>query len=150
MAKRPMPGEAPNYQELRKGRFSWDTEGLMEGGTPQTNRAIRGSANLNRMAGEDDSRRGRAVQARARNVEGHESATSRTRQAIKGEVLKAKASASDASTYDKLRYKLFEATGMKKGGKAKAKPVKKMAKGGSASKRGDGCATKGKTKGRFV
>jgi hypothetical protein len=38
-------------------------------------------------------------------------------------------------------------TGMKKGGK-----VKKMAKGGSvsASRRGDGCATKGKTKGRFV
>ncbi len=38
--------------------------------------------------------------------------------------------------------------GMKKGG-----PVKKMAKGGkvgSASKRADGCATKGKTKGRFV
>ncbi len=36
--------------------------------------------------------------------------------------------------------------GMKKGGK-----VKKMAKGGStASKRADGCATKGKTKGRFV
>ena len=35
---------------------------------------------------------------------------------------------------------------MKKGGK-----VKKMAKGGStASKRGDGCATKGKTKGRFI
>ena len=39
-----------------------------------------------------------------------------------------------------------EAPGMRKGGK-----VKKMAKGGStASKRGDGCATKGKTKGRFV
>ena len=36
--------------------------------------------------------------------------------------------------------------GMKKGGK-----VKKMAKGGSTtSKRADGCATKGKTKGRFV
>lgn len=34
----------------------------------------------------------------------------------------------------------------KKGGK-----IKKMAKGGStASKRADGCATKGKTKGRFV
>jgi hypothetical protein len=35
----------------------------------------------------------------------------------------------------------------------KAKPAKKMAKGGSvssASKRADGCATKGKTKGRFV
>lgn len=42
------------------------------------------------------------------------------------------------------KYKLA----FKKGGK-----VKKMAKGGSvspASKRGDGCATKGKTKGRFV
>jgi hypothetical protein len=38
--------------------------------------------------------------------------------------------------------------GMKKGG-----TVKKMAKGGStssASKRGDGCCVKGKTKGRFV
>jgi hypothetical protein len=39
-----------------------------------------------------------------------------------------------------------EAPVMRKGGK-----VKKMAKGGSAaSKRADGCATKGKTKGRFV
>ena len=36
-------------------------------------------------------------------------------------------------------------SGMKRGGK-----VKKMAKGGSASKRADGCATKGKTKGKFV
>jgi hypothetical protein len=53
---------------------------------------------------------------------------------------------------------------MKKGGKVsavqavhkherakhKGQPLTKMAKGGSASKRGDGCATKGKTKGRFV
>ena len=38
----------------------------------------------------------------------------------------------------------------KEGGEVKKKP-KKMAKGGStASKRADGCATKGKTKGRFV
>ena len=41
------------------------------------------------------------------------------------------------------------AKGMKKGGK-----VKKMAKGGavksSASKRADGCAQRGKTKGKFV
>jgi hypothetical protein len=37
------------------------------------------------------------------------------------------------------------APGMKRGG-----AVKKMAKGGSASSRADGCATKGKTKGRFV
>jgi hypothetical protein len=43
--------------------------------------------------------------------------------------------------------------GMKKGGKVKAKPVKKMASGGftrsSASKRADGIATKGKTKGKI-
>jgi len=41
----------------------------------------------------------------------------------------------------------------KKGGKVKKKPMvaKKMAAGGStASKRADGCATKGKTKGRFI
>ena len=39
-----------------------------------------------------------------------------------------------------------EAPAMRKGGK-----VKKMAKGGStASKRGDGIATQGKTKGRFI
>jgi len=39
-----------------------------------------------------------------------------------------------------------QAPAMRKGGK-----VKKMAKGGStASKRADGCAVKGKTKGRFV
>ena len=35
--------------------------------------------------------------------------------------------------------------GMRKGGK-----VKKMAAGGSASKRADGCATKGKTRGKMI
>ena len=30
------------------------------------------------------------------------------------------------------------------------KPVKKFSKGGSASSRADGCATKGKTKGRII
>jgi len=34
--------------------------------------------------------------------------------------------------------------------KHKGQPLTKFAAGGSASKRGDGCATKGKTKGRFV
>ena len=48
--------------------------------------------------------------------------------------------------YQTAQEELREARGYKKGGK-----VKKMAKGGStASKRADGCATKGKTKGRFV
>lgn len=47
---------------------------------------------------------------------------------------------------DKRRREMQGARPYKKGGK-----VKKMAKGGStASKRADGCATKGKTKGRFV
>jgi hypothetical protein len=32
----------------------------------------------------------------------------------------------------------------------KGKPMTKLAKGGSASGRADGCAAKGKTKGRFV
>ena len=34
--------------------------------------------------------------------------------------------------------------------KHKGQPLTKLAKGGTASKRADGCATKGKTKGRFV
>lgn len=34
--------------------------------------------------------------------------------------------------------------------KEPVKPVKKMAKGGSASARADGCAIKGKTKGKIV
>ena len=32
----------------------------------------------------------------------------------------------------------------------KGRPLTKLAKGGSASSRADGCAVKGKTKGRFV
>ncbi len=40
--------------------------------------------------------------------------------------------------------------GMKRGGRAKAKKYAKGGKVSSASKRADGCATKGKTKGRFV
>ena len=42
-------------------------------------------------------------------------------------------------------YEAYNDAGYKKGGK-----VKKMAKGGSASSRADGCAVKGKTKGRMV
>ena len=45
------------------------------------------------------------------------------------------------------------AMGMKKGGSVKSSPTKTMASGGkvsSASKRADGCAIKGKTKGRIV
>lgn len=57
---------------------------------------------------------------------------------------------SDTPSAKIIRDRLAEmAQGLKKGGR-----VKKMAKGGvvkvSASRRGDGCATKGKTKGRMV
>ena len=44
----------------------------------------------------------------------------------------------------------FMAMIAKKKDEAKGKPMKKMAKGGSASSRADGVATKGKTKGTFV
>lgn len=54
--------------------------------------------------------------------------------------------ARDKRRNDAANAAMAEENGMKKGGK-----VKKMAKGGStASKRADGCCTKGKTKGRFV
>lgn len=53
---------------------------------------------------------------------------------------------------DRFMDSTFEG-GMKKGGKVKAKPAKKMASGGatrsSASKRADGIATKGKTRGKL-
>lgn len=60
--------------------------------------------------------------------------------------------------YDAMTRRNKEATPfygqfLKKGGQVKKKPAKKMAKGGtvsSASKRADGCAQRGKTKGRMV
>lgn len=135
--KRPMPGEAPNYQELKKGRFSWDTEDLMEGGGPRSDKSIRGASDLNRMAGNEDSAYGRAIQSRQKNIEGHNKATDKAKAAIKKSVLKSKASSPKASTFDKLRYKFNELTGFKKGGS-------------TASKRADGCAVKGKTRGKMV
>jgi len=46
--------------------------------------------------------------------------------------------------------KLPEAVRNKMGFKRSGGKVKKMAAGGSASKRADGCAQRGKTKGRIV
>ena len=63
--------------------------------------------------------------------------------------LKKAAAAEEADALAKGRAKVAASAakpGMKRGG-----TVKKMAKGGStASKRADGCATKGKTRGKFV
>lgn len=145
--KRPMPGEAPNYQERNKARFSWDTEGLMEGGGPRSDKSIRGASDLNRMAGNEGSAYGRAIQARQKNIEGHNEASRKAMKDIKLAKMKADAEKPGASLAAKLRYKYEKNTFRE----AKGGSVKKMAKGGStASKRGDGCATKGKTKGRFV
>jgi hypothetical protein len=62
---------------------------------------------------------------------------------IPNEIMKSQ----DQKREEEERKKMAAAGGkpMKKGG-----VVKKMAKGGSASSRGDGCAQRGKTKGRFV
>lgn len=50
----------------------------------------------------------------------------------------------DYSAVDTLKRVAKKAVGMKKGG------CVCMSKGGSASKRADGCATRGKTRGRMV
>ena len=52
---------------------------------------------------------------------------------------------SSSRSAPRLSDESLDYAGFKKGG-----AVKKMAKGGSASSRADGCATKGKTKGRMV
>lgn len=60
---------------------------------------------------------------------------------------KSKRDADDANAARKefdAKYGFNSNNNFRKGGK-----VKKMAKGGSASKRADGCARKGKTKGKF-
>ena len=57
----------------------------------------------------------------------------------------------DNASFFKARQLASDNPGMKKGGKVKTKPMKAFAKGGSvkssASSRGDGCATKGHTRG---
>jgi hypothetical protein len=56
----------------------------------------------------------------------------------------------DNASFFKARQLASDNPGMKKGGKVKTKPMKAFAKGGSvrsAASRGDGCATKGHTKG---
>ena len=60
-------------------------------------------------------------------------------EAAKADVADAKASAEAGAEYDKAT-----TVGKAKGG------VAKMASGGSASSRADGCATKGKTRGKMV
>ena len=107
------------------------------GGLPTSDTSIlRQRAKSYEKEGATDS--ARAARIRARNVDEHVDATRKGKKEIKMRKLKADAEKSGASQYAKDRYKYAKETGM-------------YAKGGSvASKRGDGCATKGKTKGRFI
>ena len=74
--------------------------------------------------------------ARAKNIEGHDEMTRKSMADVKRRKLKADAEGPRAGLYAKARAKLNEVTGLKSGG--------------SASKRADGIARKGKTKGRMV
>lgn len=78
-----------------------------------------------------------SVIARAKNLKGHDEMTRKAMAAAKRSKLKADAEAPGAGLYAKARAKLNEVTGFKKGGS-------------TASKRADGIARKGKTKGRMV
>ena len=78
-----------------------------------------------------------SVIARAKNLKGHDEMTRRAMADVKRAKLKADAEAPGAGLYAKARAKLNEVTGFKKGGS-------------TASKRADGCATKGKTRGKMV
>ena len=80
-----------------------------------------------------------SVIARAKNLKGHDEMTRKAMAAAKRSKLKADAEAPGAGLYAKARAKFNELTGFKKGGSVS-----------TASKRADGCAKKGKTKGKMV
>ena len=108
------------------------------GGLPNSSSSIlRQRAEAYKAEGATDS--ARAARIRARNVDEHADDTAKAKKEIKLRKLKADAEKSGASGFAKSRYKAAKETGM-------------YAKGGSvsASRRGDGIATKGKTKGKFV
>ena len=108
------------------------------GGLPNSSSSIlRQRAEAYKAEGATDS--ARAARIRARNVDEHTDDTAKAKKEIKLRKLKADAEKSGASGFAKSRYKAAKETGM-------------YAKGGSvsASRRADGCATKGKTKGRFI
>lgn len=78
-----------------------------------------------------------SVITRAANIKGHDEMTRKAMADIKQRKLKADAEAPDAGLYAKARAKFNELTGYAKGGKVS-----------TASKRADGIAQKGKTRGK--
>jgi hypothetical protein len=109
------------------------------GGLPSnSSRTLRKRAEAYKAEGAESS--AKAAKTRARNVDEHADQTRKSRKEIKLRQLRAAAEKPGASGFAKSRYRAAKETGM-------------YAKGGSvssASKRADGCAVKGKTKGKFV
>ena len=100
------------------------------------------SSSTLRKRGDFDEKEGatssaKAARIRARNIDEHVDDTAKAKKEIKLRKLKADAEKSGASGFAKSRYKAAKETGM-------------YAKGGSvsASRRGDGIARKGKTRGK--
>jgi hypothetical protein len=84
------------------------------------------------------------LDSRVRNFFGHQAMNLKAREAME------KAGVKDKKSLPEADYRFGSARKRIEEGDRQRTKVKKMAKGGSASKRADGCATKGKTKGRFV
>jgi len=106
------------------------------GGLPSNSSStLRKRADADEKEGATDS--ARAARIRARNVDEHAKQTAKTKKDLKLKQLEAAAKKSGASQFAKDRYKAAKETGM-------------YAKGGSvsASRRGDGIARKGKTRGK--
>jgi hypothetical protein len=105
--------------------------------------ALKALRESNVNAGREDTPYGRAIGARMRNLQGHDDMTEKSLKAIKDSRATRKAKGGKVSA--------AEAVHKHERAKHKGQPLTKMAKGGStASKRADGCAVKGKTKGRMV
>jgi hypothetical protein len=123
MGGKPMGGTRMNYAGIA-------------GGLPTPNsRTLRKRADSFERDGSTSS--AAAARTRARNVDEHAAATAKSKKEIKLRKLKADAEKPGASRFAKDRYKSAKETGM-------------YAKGGSVSKRADGCAVKGKTRGKMV
>lgn len=126
----------PSGERIGGARMNY--AGIAGGLPSNSSSTLRKRADANEKEGATSS--AKAARIRARNVDEHADATRKAKRDIKLKQLEAAAKKSGASQFAKDRYKTAKDTGM-------------YAKGGSvssASKRGDGCATKGKTKGRFV
>lgn len=147
-ARTNMPGsrsQTPTEESTIRGvdgsiidRVRMNYAGIAGGLPSNSSRTLRKRAEAYKAEGAESS--AKAAKTRARNVDEHADQTRKSRKEIKLRQLRAAAEKPGASGFAKSRYRAAKETGM-------------YAKGGSvssASKRADGCAVKGKTKGKFV